>query len=538
MLTALNLGNFKAFAETQNIPIRPLTLIFGANSAGKSSILHGLLFAREALESGNLDVRKPGLAGNSLDLGGFKQFIHRHQPQTSFTWGAEFQLPKELELFSLANSKPWSIGLSVEIAESPLSVAPVQMDISVMGNLFLRLSLRSPVFSNSPEIFSQRGARRNASNTFWGKAHRFLIQDLDLDHALAHLHFFPTLEKLMGRKLGRTEQLKIRNIVEELTGEITALVEKFIPKEAELVCPDDHFSESFRQAYPQLVKWMENGKNWRDLPKLPPLGKMPKTHYKGIIGVVLFATLDEILRKTYNLMTDALGGLTYLGPLRFYPERHSAFSEKRDDWYSQGEYAWDCLCSNDELREQANAWLKTMGIHYHVNPRIWHAKKTGRMPPDSRKELALLDIRNGTVVSPRDIGIGVSQLLPIIVTACGGQNQIHAIEQPEIHVHPALQAELGDLFIESALGERKNTFLLETHSEHLLLRIMRRMRETHLKTLPKGCTPITQNEVSILFVETDGARSIVREMPLNDLGELVKAWPGGFFEEGYRELFH
>jgi predicted ATPase len=48
MLTALRLGNFKAFADTQNIPIRPITLIFGPNSAGKSSIIHGLVLAHEA----------------------------------------------------------------------------------------------------------------------------------------------------------------------------------------------------------------------------------------------------------------------------------------------------------------------------------------------------------------------------------------------------------------------------------------------------------------------------------------------------------
>jgi hypothetical protein len=44
-------------------------------------------------------------------------------------------------------------------------------------------------------------------------------------------------------------------------------------------------------------------------------------------------------------------------------------------------------------------------------------------------------------------------------------------------------------------------------------------------------------DVSILYVEADGQRSIVREMPINNCGELVKAWPGGFFEESYRELF-
>ena len=66
---------------------------------------------------------------------------------------------------------------------------------------------------------------------------------------------------------------------------------------------------------------------------------------------------------------------------------------------------------------------------------------------------------------------------------------------------------------------------------------MRRVRETSTNQRPKGWTPVTPKDVSILFVEPDGARSIVRAMPLNEIGELVKSWPGGFFEEGYRELF-
>jgi predicted ATPase len=127
-------------------------------------------------------------------------------------------------------------------------------------------------------------------------------------------------------------------------------------------------------------------------------------------------------------------------------------------------------------------------------------------------------------------------VLPVLVQAFAAEEQIIAIEQPELHLHPALQSELGDVFIESALGPRRNKFLLESHSEHLLLRIMRRMRETHNGALPDGARPVTPNDVAVLYVEPVGTRSIVREMPLNERGELIKDWPGGFFEEGLREV--
>jgi predicted ATPase len=111
------------------------------------------------------------------------------------------------------------------------------------------------------------------------------------------------------------------------------------------------------------------------------------------------------------------------------------------------------------------------------------------------------------------------------------------IEQPELHLHPAQQAELGDLFINAALGEQKNTIIIETHSEHLLLRLMRRMRETVNENLPKGMPPVSPDDVAILYVQPTQAGSVVRVLELDAEGQLLDPWPGGFFEEGFRERF-
>ena len=102
-----------------------------------------------------------------------------------------------------------------------------------------------------------------------------------------------------------------------------------------------------------------------------------------------------------------------------------------------------------------------------------------------------------------------------------------------MHLHPAMQAELGDVFIESALGERKNTFLLETHSEHLILRILRRIRETTAEGKPgKGGMPaIRPEDVSVVDVQPGPKGAEVIELPVTPDGDFSRPWPKGFFAE-------
>jgi predicted ATPase len=184
-----------------------------------------------------------------------------------------------------------------------------------------------------------------------------------------------------------------------------------------------------------------------------------------------------------------------------------------------------------EIEELVSSLIETEAITEDWVQRLTNASS------DRSADLVLVDQRSQTPVSHRDVGIGISQVLPILVSAYALENTTVAIEQPEIHLHPRLQSELADVFIESALGDQKNTFILETHSEHLLLRIMRRMRETYNETLPEGQLPVHPQDVAVLYVDPRDTHSIVQEMPLNKRGELVKAWPGGFFEEGLEEVF-
>jgi predicted ATPase len=149
----------------------------------------------------------------------------------------------------------------------------------------------------------------------------------------------------------------------------------------------------------------------------------------------------------------------------------------------------------------------------------------------------LLTDENELEVRPPDIGIGISQVIPVLVLALDTSDGLIAIEQPELHLHPALQAELGDLFIESSSGVRQNTLLIETHSEHLILRLMRRMRDTYNASLPPGLPAIHPEDVAVVHVQSQNSYAMVRILELDEEGHLLDPFPGGFFEEGFRERF-
>ncbi len=267
-------------------------------------------------------------------------------------------------------------------------------------------------------------------------------------------------------------------------------------------------------------------------------------------------------RELLGVLKKAL----YLSPFRRLPSRVYR-TEKRPEpqiWAS-GLGAWDLLALGSEyhLRDSVNDWLNSP-VHFHTKYRViaqrrksldvggefWKSLVAGEiqtgseeirqrlegLPEDSKLEFEQID--SGLVMAPQDLGVGISQVIPVMVAAlhkpADPASRVVMIEEPESNIHPAFQVVLADLFITQAKANPNALFLVETHSEHLLLRVMRRMRET-FQGRQQGELAVVPSDVSVLFVERYEGRMLARRMPLNEAGELVKAWPGGFFEEGLRE---
>lgn len=149
-------------------------------------------------------------------------------------------------------------------------------------------------------------------------------------------------------------------------------------------------------------------------------------------------------------------------------------------------------------------------------------------------QLELIDPA-GNRFSFEEVGSGVGYMLPVLIGIYS--SNLSVIEQPELHLHPALQGALGDVFIEACnMGHR---ILVESHSENTMLRALRRIRDTTADRLKTPSLALNPSEICILYFEPlVTGETKVKKIRVDRHGELLDQWPGGFFSERDKDLFN
>jgi hypothetical protein len=143
---------------------------------------------------------------------------------------------------------------------------------------------------------------------------------------------------------------------------------------------------------------------------------------------------------------------------------------------------------------------------------------------------------SGQKIDFHDVGSGIPFVLPILfVLAWQGFVQV---QQPELHLHPALQSSLADVFIEELKREGSGQFLIETHSEHLLLRFLLRIRDTEKGECLLNELTLSNKDVAVYYFDPQvNSGTIVTQQLVTPLGDFYTDWPRGFFAERNRDLF-
>jgi len=475
VISGVSLDKFRAFREPTDIPLRKITLLYGQNSAGKSSIIKSLLMLQQTLvASGRRTSRTPRslvFSGDSVDLGSFATTVSDHDTSRLMAVGLRFATPKGQ------------------------SVSPDDRDESLVrwtvGEEAGRMTVT--VETNGTPLRFHRWIRASRPYFF-----------LDHSDVGAWLSVVQPTETLLNHDDPMVEDLRM-----ELG---------YVP-----VFDGDIFPR-------RLIGLVLNGKTGDK----PPTDSVEIISYDGVsefdesTGIPRLGGLPEawgsIARRMEGALWNKLRTLSYIGPLRREPHRFERHVPTEDLHVgSSGEEMLSHLYERPDVVTQVNNYLGMMELPYRIKvARLGSQETIGAVI-----YLALVNQATRLEVSPSDVGVGYSQVLPLITQAVLSRGSIVCIEQPELHLHPAMQARLGDLFIDQAIGGNDVQFIIETHSESLMLRFLRRVRDGQLRP----------DQIGVLYVDqSEKGTSIIHQLEIHESGEFVVPWPHGFFDERLEEV--
>lgn len=527
MITAITLENFKGICNKMRIEIRPITLLFGINSAGKSTVVQAIHYAREVLEKQNLDPDKTLYGGDVIDLGGFKNLVNNRDLDKPITIRFDLNLSTE----NLSEYIPFQDKFNSDLSNK-------------IQSAWIEFVIRWHTIRETPVvILYEVGINGRKIGKIGLKDEERFSVDQNLAYGLTYDPYHPVIAGAIME-------------AEDFIGK-TIEWERSYPYKVSISSAIPVWGKRF-----DITINKDKALEFND-PNIDPERDVSTLDDDEIEN--LLTPINEIFSQIFIapgiVLKDYLRKFRYLGPFRQIPSRNykPAFTENELLW-SDGIAAWDLLYKKDQdFIDKVNEWLfdvDKLNTGYKLKMRYYKevdidsllglALVRGTLFDDidikqetskirTQKRLVLIEKSRNLEVMPQDIGVGISQILPIIVAALDTQAEIVAIEQPELHIHPAIQVNLADLFI-SQINKDK-IFLIETHSEHILLRLMRRIRETAQGNVPSEELALEAKDVAVHFVEIDNFECFIQEMPINSDGELVKAWPGGFFEERLGELF-
>lgn len=411
MFTRLRLKNFKVWTDTGDVGLKPITMLLGTNSSGKSTLIQSLLLLKQTVQSPDRTVHL-NLGGDEVNdlfnFGGFEDVLNQ----------------------SVEGARQFSIGFDFE------------------GNVNNRVN----------------GGQFDCTyvQTSSGSV---AIQTLDL----------------------RTSDRRFRAIRRD--------------KGAFSIVVDEEAQPRFK------------GRNYA-----------PERSIAFSADAIANLDQDGAVVEDLSLaIRRELEGISYLGPLRRKPERDYAWNKtKPGEVGIDGRSAMDALLASALLKGEEQNYIVQGVSHWLKRMKVADRLEVRQQGRSNRYELIVH--RDGVACNLRDVGIGVSQVLPVLVVAYfSPPGSTIVLEEPEIHLHPLAQSVLAELFV-AISQERKVQFIVETHSEHLF----RRMQTLTAKQ------QVSTDHSAMYFVERNGKMANLCGLELDEFGRL-KNWPQGFFGDALGE---
>lgn len=465
MIDALEITNYKAF-EKAKIPIKPITIFLGANSVGKSSIIQLLLLLQQ---TGKEDIKSYTSAlklyGGYVNLG------------DSINLFRKLDTTKPLKLKFKLQSNTLKQFLQRQLFMEYINYV-TQIPRYVPIKSFLDLRHKSVDSKDDFEkyidaLISVMKKERTSSSDYIAEIEWFLsnrrdssimnIDDLTDSRKGIILKTYSFLDKLSKRIKGdeftldlnisyQRKKLNVSKYSLSHNGDVIISFEK------------DNISSSFIS--------FEEGE-MKDLAKsfsasntiFNIFSQKTKIKVSTLTSAFLHIINCSLKQLKIEFTEDKIN---YVSPLRAHPKRYYMLDKAKINLTLDtldGDAIAEVLKENSALKGKVNKWLNDFGLSVNVEEfkEVVHHLKV-------KQNDLNLDIT--------DVGFGISQVLPVIIQGfLSAPNSTTIIEQPEIHLHPKMQADLADLFIDIINSGKAKKLIVETHSEYLLKRLRRRISE-------------------------------------------------------------
>lgn len=470
----ISVEGFKGFLARKDFELKPISVLSGVNSGGKSSLIQLILLIKQSLE--NRSAISPLRLNNPyVKLGPFKNILSKQAKDAKFS-------------------------INFEIPEKELT------------HRFKRIIIEH--YKSVNETVSLRPSHR-ASNTI--TAHLYLTFKADAKKRVTVDSFELKVDVFEGENktvLNVLKLLKYRannyHILSDMPGITFNGYEGKLDNQNENNHIEIKGEVFFISFFPD---WFETNDEFFD---------------SGLI----ISQLRLGLTKSFNQ-------ISYIGPLREEPRE---FYYQEDDRVevigNKGENAAYLLaekakqiidCPLLPLFENGELIVREERITFEAAVNYWlcdvfglaSSLKVEKSKSNDRIHSITLRNSNGAKIPITHVGFGVSQIFPVIVEGLRARkDSMIILEQPEIHLHPKVQSLLFDFVV--ALNQKGVRFLIETHSDHFINRLRRRVVETESNSL--------KDQIGLMFISTNSDGSSIQNLDLTEYGT-INSWPKGFFDQ-------
>lgn len=529
----LIVANYRALKDWNLIPLSELTVLLGPNSAGKSTVY-------EALDG--LGMLLDGIRLNADD----KRVDLHYKAQRDY-------------------DTPSCIGFSTAYPVLIKDVVHSLCSEFSNGGLGLMRNIREEVEGNEFPVLSKLILDENLTIHLKETTYTFLIEELndeDLDVSVYLDGDFAA------------------NLISECTNQQLTIVKKFaifFYDKAELLndifdTKDDSFELNFRVDC------------WRPLSESPnyvyfPVSDEPaytsvNDEIYGYFVALFHAPITVILKSFRKEITQDVRQLTsdwgFCRRFRNHAVLFKDLAQSKLDSKKNADYPRSLISDEIDVflgwRDKVNSglyklnrWLREpafMDTPYQVEVSIMacipledlaapfllreYVKPDSIVGEINVEYLGRASLRNnqGRCLHFSEVGAGFSQVIPILTALTSDETVLY--KQPEVHLHPKLQSKVADCFIETVNTPSlfKNSFrIVETHSEHFILRMLRRVRESFNDQLLHSSLTLQSKDFSLIYFQPKDDYSEIHLIRVTESGEFVDSWPDGFFDERDEEIW-